>query len=60
MATHLEITVDLADKMSPMFVSIDIRVDTSVPPGLYDDFVVTKLLNKSQNFTFVASLGFHA
>jgi hypothetical protein len=55
-----EITIDLADKTSPMFVSVRVRIDTEVPPGLYDDFVITKLLNKSQNFTFVASLGFHA
>jgi len=55
-----EIVVDLTNKTSPMFISVGIRIDTTVPPGLYDDFVVTKLLNKSQNFTFVASLGFHA
>lgn len=55
-----EITVNLADKVSPMFVSVRVRIDTEVPPGLYDDFVVTRLLNKSPNFTFVASLGFHA
>ena len=55
-----EIIIDLTDKVSPMFVSVRVRIDTEVPPGLYDDFVVTKLLNKSPNFTFVASLGFHA
>ena len=37
-----------------------VRVDTTVPPGLYDDFMVTRLLNKSANFTFVASFGFSA
>jgi hypothetical protein len=35
-------------------------VDTEVPPGLYDDFVVTRLLNRSVDFTFVASFGFSA
>ena len=55
-----EVAINLANKTSPMFVSVRVRVDTEVPPGLYDDFVVTRLLNKSQNFTFVASLGFHA
>ena len=54
-----EITINLANKPSPIFVSIRVRIDTEVPPGLYDDFVVTRLLNQSQNFTFVASLGFH-
>lgn len=53
-----EIAIDLTGKPSPMFVSVRIRIDTEVPPGLYDDFVVTRLLNKSQNFTFVASFGF--
>ncbi len=55
-----DITINLANKASPMFVSVRIRIDTEVPPGLYDDFVVTRPLNKSHNFTFVASLGFHA
>ena len=55
-----EITINLANKVSPMFVSVRVRIDTEVPPGLYDDFVVRRLLNKSQNSTFVASLGFHA
>lgn len=55
-----EITINLANKTSPIFVSVRVQIDTEVPPGLYDDFVVTKLLNKSQNFTFVGSLGFHA
>jgi hypothetical protein len=54
-----EITINLTGKTSPMFISVSVRIDTEVPPGLYDDFVVTRLLNKSQNFTFVASLGFH-
>ncbi|HET9256151.1 MAG TPA: hypothetical protein VFO16_13255 [Pseudonocardiaceae bacterium] len=55
-----EITVDLAGIGSPAFVSVRVRVDTTVPPGLYDDFVVTRLSNKSVNFTFVASFGFSA
>lgn len=57
---HQEVIIDLANKTSPMFVSVRVRIDTEVPPGLYDDFLVTRLLNKSQNFTFVASLGFSA
>ncbi|MGH8932487.1 MAG: hypothetical protein ACRDZO_18160 [Egibacteraceae bacterium] len=55
-----EIAVNLAGIASPAFVSVRVRVDTEVPPGLYDDFVVTRLLNKSANFTFVASFGFSA
>lgn len=55
-----EVVVDLAGLASPAFVSVRVRVDTTVPPGLYDDFVVTQLRNRSANFTFVASFGFSA
>ncbi|HEV7450602.1 MAG TPA: hypothetical protein VGO16_04285 [Pseudonocardiaceae bacterium] len=55
-----EVPVNLAGIATPVFVSVRVRVDTTVPPGLYDDFVVTRLLNKSANFTFVASFGFSA
>jgi hypothetical protein len=53
-----EVPINLTGLTSPVFVSVRVRVDTTVPPGLYDDFVVTRLLNKSANFTFVASFGF--
>jgi hypothetical protein len=56
---HQEITINLAGKPSPMFLSVRIRIDTEVPPGLYDDFVFVRLANRSQNFTFVAALGFN-
>ena len=55
-----EIVVNLAGIDSPAFVSVRVRVDTNVPPSLYDDFVVTRLLNSSANFVFVASFGFSA
>jgi len=55
-----EVGVNLAGIGSPAFVSIRVRVDTEVPAGLYDDFVVTSLLNRSTNFAFVASFGFTA
>ena len=54
-----DVAVDLAGIASPAFVSVRVRVDTEVPPGLYDDFVVTRLLNRSVDFTFVASFGFN-
>lgn len=57
---HKEIVVPLTGIASPAFVSMQVRVDTAVPPGLYDDFVVTRLLNQSTNSTFVASFGFSA
>jgi|SRR4051794_11248525 len=55
-----QLTVNLAGAPSPAFVSVQISVDIEVPPGLYDDFVWTRLINRSANFVFVASLGFHA
>jgi hypothetical protein len=55
-----EIVINLAGIGSPAFISVRVRVGTEVPPGLYDDFVVTRLLNSSANFTFVASFGFGA
>ncbi|MGH3752324.1 MAG: hypothetical protein ACRDRP_06430 [Pseudonocardiaceae bacterium] len=48
--------VDLVGLISPVFVSVRVRVDTEVPPG----FVVTRLLNKSAAFTWVASFGVSA
>jgi hypothetical protein len=53
-----EIAVDLAGQPSTSFLSLRVRVDTEVPVGLYDDFLVTKLLNSSPHARFVASLGF--
>jgi hypothetical protein len=53
-----EIDVDLAGQPSPTFLSLRVRIDTEVPVGLYDDFLITKLLNSSPHATFVASLGF--
>lgn len=55
-----EVSIDLAAYVSPYFLSVRLRVDTEVPPGLYDDFVFTRLENTSPGFTFVASLGFRA
>lgn len=55
-----DLALDLTGIVAPVFVSVRVRVDTTVPPGLYDDFLVTKLLNRSTNFTFVASFGFSA
>ena len=54
-----DVSISLAGHTSPYFLSFKVEVDTEAPPGLYDDFVVTHLLNVSAN-TFVASLGFRA
>jgi len=55
-----EIAISLAGKPSPLFTGVRIRIDTEVPPGLYDDFVFLRLSNDSPGATFVASLGFTA
>lgn len=59
-SNHKELSISLAGMPSPVFVSVRVRVDTQVPPGLYDDFVVTRLSNRAENFAFVASFGFSA
>ncbi|HEV2782897.1 MAG TPA: hypothetical protein VGX25_26210 [Actinophytocola sp.] len=55
-----EIPINLAGRSSPMFVSVRVRIDTRVPPGLYDDFVVVRLSHRSRDHAFVAALGFQA
>lgn len=52
------IEIDLSGSASPHFISVQVRVDTEVTPGLYDDFILAKLSHKSENFRFVASFGF--
>jgi hypothetical protein len=52
--------LDLAGQPTSMFIGVRVQVDTSVRAGLYDDFVVTQLWNKSDNYNVVAALGFNA
>jgi hypothetical protein len=58
--TRHEIPLDLTGQGSPLHLSVRVSVDTTVPPGLYDDFVLRRLSNKAVDFTYVASFGFHA
>lgn len=55
---QVSLSVNLANQSLPARVSIRVQVDTEVPPGLYDDFILRKLMNTSQNYVFVAALGF--
>ncbi|MCP9958968.1 MULTISPECIES: hypothetical protein [Streptomyces] len=55
-----EIPLTLPGTSSSFFISVRVRVDTEVPPGLYDDFVVTHLFNRAPGFAFVADFGFRA
>jgi hypothetical protein len=54
-----QIDLDLAGRTSPLYISLRVRIDTQVPPGLYDDFVLRRLSNRSTDFRYVASFGFH-
>lgn len=56
---RLNIVLNLDGAPSPTYLSLRVRVDTSVQPGLYDDFTLVRLSNRSPNFRFVASFGFH-
>lgn len=40
------------------FVSIRVRVDTKVLPGLYNDFMLIRLSLASENFDYTAGFGF--
>lgn len=58
---RLEIPIDLAGKMKPgepLFTSINVRVDTSVPAGLYDDFLIKRLSFQSDSHKYYATFGF--
>ena len=41
------------------FLGVRVRVDTTVPAGLYDDFIVVRLELQASNFKYYASFGFN-
>jgi hypothetical protein len=53
-----EIVIRPGDKVGPFFISVRLRVDTTVNPGLYDDFLLVKLSFSSENFAYFTSFGF--
>jgi hypothetical protein len=53
-----ELVVDVSTAPGPFRLSVRLRCDTSVGPGLYDDFVWLRLSLLAQDFSFFASLGF--
>ena len=53
-----EVEVDIGQLVGPFRISVRLRCDTTVNPGLYDDFVWLKLSLAAQNFAFYASFGF--
>lgn len=55
---HKEVRVPVGNLPGPFRLSVRLRADTTVTPGLYDDFVWIRLSLGSLNFSFFASLGF--
>ena len=53
-----EIEIQPGTAKSPFWLTVKLRNDTSVNPGLYDDFVWVKLSLLSDDFTYYASFGF--
>jgi hypothetical protein len=53
-----EVTINVGSDPGPFRLSVRLRVDTTVNPGLYDDFVWRKLALKATKFQFFASFGF--
>jgi hypothetical protein len=60
---RLDIPVDMSkikpQKPSrPVWISFRIEVDTTVAPGLFNDFVLTRFSLKSQGYKYTANFGF--
>ena len=55
---HKDLAVPVGNVPGPFRMSVRLRADTTVPPGLYDDFVWIRLSLDAVNFSFFASLGF--
>ena len=53
-----EVTVTVGMDPGPFRIGVRLRCDTTVPPGLYDDFVWIRLSLLAENHAFFASLGF--
>ncbi len=53
-----EVTVMVGMGPGPFRLSVRLRIDTTVNPGLYDDFVWLRLSLLSEGFQYFASLGF--
>lgn len=55
---HKEITIKPGAAAMPLFIGVRLRVDTTVNPGLYDEFVLTRLSFLSEGSAHYASFGF--
>jgi hypothetical protein len=52
------VLINLAGRTAPFYLGVRVQVDTDVPGGLLDDFLLTRLSNLSPDFKYVASFGF--
>ena len=57
-ANTKDITVSVGQEVGPFRFSVRLRCDTTVSPGLYNDFVWRRLTLLADGFSFFASLGF--
>ncbi|KKC05223.1 hypothetical protein [Mycobacterium nebraskense] len=55
-----KVALDLSTVPFPAFVGVRIHVDTTVPPGLYDDFVIAGLRLNSSDNSVIGQLGFRS
>jgi hypothetical protein len=53
-----EVTVKVGTEPGPFRISVRLRIDTTVNPGFYDDFVWLRLSLISEGFKYFASFGF--
>jgi len=51
-------TLQLKDPAKNIFVSVCVEVDTTVHPGLYNDFVLLSLKGVSSDYKYVMNFGF--
>jgi hypothetical protein len=58
-ADRLEMPLPLGSLPAPIHLSVRVRSDTEITPGLYGDFVVTRVELLSRDYHYYASLGFH-
>ena len=55
-----EVIVKVGKAPGPFRLSVQLRIDTTVQPGFYDDFLWIRLSLLSEGFKYFASLGFDA
>jgi hypothetical protein len=55
-----EVTINVGNGPGPFRISVRLRIDTTVDPGFYDDFVWLRLSLLSEGFAYFASFGFDA